>query len=1066
MRAFASLWVTVLALLMPASVQAAVITFTSTALGGNLWRNDYIVQTGPQDPPVDEFTIYFSNDLYANLVLDQSVPGWDILVVQPDSVLTSDGFVDLLALNAPLAANDLLSGLSIRFNYLGSGTPPSQAFEIVDPLDFSVISSGMAQPSTISTPVPAPDTLALVLIGLACSALLYSRDAAHLRGRYESLDISAGVKRQRSATNSWERYLRLHGIGYAAMLLVACGGESAHTPNGPKLAATLAVNDVLTVTQITKVAETRIGRTLYEYKFVVSVSNSSDQAQSNVFAILQQVGSGTTVVQNKVLVGTVPAKMTITTAGTVTVRHDRTLPFSFDGWIWRFEADESPSVTKVLSASDSVLILPDLATVDFAGHQNLQGKVVTLSLASDAKLKEISDANGADLEVEFGDDKVLKVETAISPDHPVSVTWSASSVLERLKLGQSVLAYGHAYSDDVDGDGANTVLPLLTTVDFTARTAQFALPPTLFQRTQQGTYTATVILGQASTFAADGSPTTTSSATLRQAASQPASAASAVIIAPSDLPCPLPSTGCTETSRYNPLRTISVTSHRGHNGIDLRAQTPIQVRFPIGGRIVKGFTKAQYDARVAVIVAREGLPPGSPCVKTIPDCLTINDSAGISLTVAQGFQKVRLFHLSDIDGSLLNPDKTLKIGTATNAGQDLALTGTTGMALKGAPHLHLELLQLKPLACHNTCQFVFDFVDPFPAMVKQFKINKISGPAELVVNENYQFQFEAFDSNGQSVSSNVNSDREWDTPANVIPVPYSPVRKICLSSSPVGTLDLTGPAQSWEGQPTGAGQPASKCFAWKSIVEAKGTASWPDATVVARFTDNPLEKIETLSELSAVYKLEAGDFVVRELTQPAVSSTTVGVYAPSTPAHACSWMVTYQPYYIIAQADLVDALSADVAASGHPWSYYAGATNLVDIFRIDDLGWYRRQTKDASLGCQCDLSQTYISSPTLTVNVYRCSLTKWLIKHDWDPATKTLYLESSFVSTDTRPQVSIYGSRYPLGVYDNSGVARPAACYPGIGSAGTICLPSYYLFTLNRAATKTLLGQIPPGAKP
>ncbi|MBY0238873.1 MAG: hypothetical protein K2X55_06135, partial [Burkholderiaceae bacterium] len=51
--------------LMLSSAHATVIDFTSTSLGGNRWRTDYVINNDTLPGPLDEFTIYFDEHLFA-----------------------------------------------------------------------------------------------------------------------------------------------------------------------------------------------------------------------------------------------------------------------------------------------------------------------------------------------------------------------------------------------------------------------------------------------------------------------------------------------------------------------------------------------------------------------------------------------------------------------------------------------------------------------------------------------------------------------------------------------------------------------------------------------------------------------------------------------------------------------------------------------------------------------------------------------------------------------------------------------------------------------------------------
>jgi gamma-glutamyltranspeptidase / glutathione hydrolase len=80
------------------------------------------------------------------------------------------------------------------------------------------------------------------------------------------------------------------------------------------------------VTGITQIAERRITRTVYEYEFKVAVLNGAI-AQSDISARLTTVGTGTSIVDGQVAVGDLAAAASTTPSDTITLRHDRSLPF-------------------------------------------------------------------------------------------------------------------------------------------------------------------------------------------------------------------------------------------------------------------------------------------------------------------------------------------------------------------------------------------------------------------------------------------------------------------------------------------------------------------------------------------------------------------------------------------------------------------------------------------------------------------------------------------------------------------------------------------------------------------
>ena len=159
--------------LLPISASATVITYTPSFLGGNQWQYDYTVASAAGDPTIDEFTIYFDPALYTNLATAATPSGWDPLVIQPDTSIPADGFFDELALVAGISPGDSLGGFAVSFDFLGTGAPGAQSYDIVDPNTFDTLSSGFTSTASSIPTVPEPNTLALM--GLALTMLLIFR---------------------------------------------------------------------------------------------------------------------------------------------------------------------------------------------------------------------------------------------------------------------------------------------------------------------------------------------------------------------------------------------------------------------------------------------------------------------------------------------------------------------------------------------------------------------------------------------------------------------------------------------------------------------------------------------------------------------------------------------------------------------------------------------------------------------------------------------------------------------------------------------------------------------------
>lgn len=153
------------------AAQATIVQYTVDPISATDWRYNYTLINDSLGVNIDEFTIYFDEALYTNLVVDASPVDWDSLVVQPDNSIPANGFFDSLALIQGIQPGNILSGFSVTFTYLGFATPGTQVFEVVDS-SFNVIDSGNTQkiPVVVGPPVigiPEPSTYVMLVTGLA-----------------------------------------------------------------------------------------------------------------------------------------------------------------------------------------------------------------------------------------------------------------------------------------------------------------------------------------------------------------------------------------------------------------------------------------------------------------------------------------------------------------------------------------------------------------------------------------------------------------------------------------------------------------------------------------------------------------------------------------------------------------------------------------------------------------------------------------------------------------------------------------------------------------------------------
>jgi pectate lyase len=102
----------------------------------------------------------------------------------------------------------------------------------------------------------------------------------------------------------------------------------------------------LNVVSLTKLSETRIDRTNYDYVFAVTVQNGS-QAITGAEETLTASGVGTSIIDGNVVIGDLAAGEQVTPSDTIKIRHNRSLPFDASAFVW------TASGTAVASSSSS-----------------------------------------------------------------------------------------------------------------------------------------------------------------------------------------------------------------------------------------------------------------------------------------------------------------------------------------------------------------------------------------------------------------------------------------------------------------------------------------------------------------------------------------------------------------------------------------------------------------------------------------------------------------------------------------------------------------------------------------
>ena len=141
--------------------------------GSGRWQYTYDVYNISLTEEISEFTIWFDFGLYDNLAIETPDPpanSWDEVIWDPEPLLEDDGGYDALAEILSIDVGQNVSGFAVSFDWLGTGMPSSQFYEIIDPDTFETIEYGYT----------VPEPMTLLLFGLGCMLLKAKRSS--LRG--------------------------------------------------------------------------------------------------------------------------------------------------------------------------------------------------------------------------------------------------------------------------------------------------------------------------------------------------------------------------------------------------------------------------------------------------------------------------------------------------------------------------------------------------------------------------------------------------------------------------------------------------------------------------------------------------------------------------------------------------------------------------------------------------------------------------------------------------------------------------------------------------------------------
>ena len=165
------------ALFTASHARATIITYDLTNVSGSTWVYQYTISNNNTGGgPISAFDVVFASNLFANLELVSLPYGWIGGTANPEPPpIDEDGFLigwTLPFLGFGVDLGETLSGFSVRFDFLGTGIPGAQLFEILNPFSLRVIEIGQ---TVQRTAIAEPSVLALLLAALLAACAVAAR---------------------------------------------------------------------------------------------------------------------------------------------------------------------------------------------------------------------------------------------------------------------------------------------------------------------------------------------------------------------------------------------------------------------------------------------------------------------------------------------------------------------------------------------------------------------------------------------------------------------------------------------------------------------------------------------------------------------------------------------------------------------------------------------------------------------------------------------------------------------------------------------------------------------------
>lgn len=101
-------------------------------ISGQRWEADYVIANESSSTPIKGLRVTFPANSYDNIAIITTPSTWDAISANPDTVIGANGIYEIFTITSEIIDGDPLKGIRLEFDWLKSGSPSSQSFEIIN----------------------------------------------------------------------------------------------------------------------------------------------------------------------------------------------------------------------------------------------------------------------------------------------------------------------------------------------------------------------------------------------------------------------------------------------------------------------------------------------------------------------------------------------------------------------------------------------------------------------------------------------------------------------------------------------------------------------------------------------------------------------------------------------------------------------------------------------------------------------------------------------------------------------------------------------------------------------